>query len=471
MDRRIKRSKLTSILTYWTVRYFIILCVGFTVIAVSSLYWIRATATDSRLKTAGLLGQEIADNVVSDDGRLVIPSSMERLVASRLNYFNFQGELCLFIADRDGKLLFSMPGITQEQLAKRMNEDLTKVREPGTEALTTPVMAGDQRLGQVTLLLSKRSLAASPHEVAIVCVLLATLILSGWLTLYLLSRKLARPIRQVAEGANLIRSGQYDIRLDVKTKEREIQELVDSFGDMASRLKQLEEWRTLSLAGVTHELKTPVTSIKGLLLAVRDDVVPQEEAKEFLDIALQESGRLERMVSDLLDYNAMSAGSVKVASERLELRALVSEIVYQWGLTNKLPDAAVSLDLPHTAVYGIGDALRVQQILVNLLNNARQAVRSDRAASICVRVVERGNQAFMDVADNGTGISPEEAPHIFERFYRGERKKLRTRGLGLGLTYSQLLARAQGGELSLVSSSSEGSVFRLALPKAASHSA
>ncbi|MEO3945841.1 HAMP domain-containing sensor histidine kinase [Gorillibacterium sp. CAU 1737] len=464
MDRRLKRKKLTSILTYWTVRYFLILCAGFIIIAVSSLYWIRVTTMDSRLKTAGMLGQEIADNVISTEGRLVIPPYMERLVASRLDYFNFQGELCLFVADRNGKLLFSMPGMTQEQMAKRMTADLTKVKERGTEAVTTPVIANDEQLGQVTLLLSKRSLAASPHEVALVCVLLATLILSGWLTLYLLSRKLARPIRQVAEGANLIRAGRYDIRLNVETKEREIQELVDSFGDMASRLKQLEEWRTLSLAGVTHELKTPVTSIKGLLLAVRDEVVPQEEAKEFLDIALQESGRLERMVSDLLDYNAMSAGSVKVASERLELRALVSEIVYQWELTNKLPNADVTLDLPHTAVYGIGDGHRVQQILVNLLNNARQAMRSDRPAALGVRVGEQGMDAYVEVTDNGAGISPEEAPYIFERFYRGERKKLQTRGLGLGLTYSQLLARAQGGELSRVDSSPEGSVFRLTLP-------
>ncbi len=258
------------------------------------------------------------------------------------------------------------------------------------------------------------------------------------------------------------------MNLEVDTKEREIDELVVSFKDMASRLKQLEEWRALSLAGVTHELKTPVTSIKGLVMAVRDDVVGPEEAKEFLDIALRESGRLERMVADLLDYNALSAGSVEVRRDRLDLGALVSEIAYQWELTSKNEGTSLSMstDFPEAPVQAVGEALRIQQIVVNLLNNALQAADPDRPTLIAIRLRAKDNCASIEIADNGTGIAAEDRPHIFERFYRGESKKLRSRGLGLGLTYSQLLARAQGGELRLLESSPEGSAFELELPAA-----
>ncbi len=431
-----------------------------------AIYGVRATAMDSRLKTAGLLGQELADYVASTEGQLVIPQNMDERLKSRLDYFNFQGDLCLFIADQEGRLLFSVPETTQEIIDRRMNEDYTDVEEPQTKAVITPVQHNGVRLGQVTFLLSKQSLASNPHEITIALVALFTLIMAGWLTIYLLSRKLSRPIRQVAEGAHLIREGHYDINLEVATSEREIQELVDAFGDMAQRLKQLEDWRALSLAGVTHELKTPVTSIKGLLLAVREGVVTEEESGEFLDIALQESGRLERMVADLLDYNAMSAGNVQISSVELDLNGLISEIVYQWGLTNRLPDAEVKLALSEQKVHCIGDPLRIQQIVLNLLNNARQAQSETSPAKIEVRIVVASGKAMIEVQDDGTGISPQEVPYIFDRFFRGAQKKLRTRGLGLGLTYSQLLARAQGGELELVQTSAQGSIFRLRLPLA-----
>ncbi|SDS92770.1 Signal transduction histidine kinase [Paenibacillaceae bacterium GAS479] len=451
-------------LSYWTLRYVAVLCVGFGIIAFSSLYLIRETATDNRLKTAGLLGQEIADRVAAEDGRPVIPAHMNKLLDNRLEYFNFAGEICILITDRDGKLLYSMPDTSEQSMKERMTADLKQSSIPSEKAVITPVISGMDTIGQVTLLMSKNSLAASSYELEMLIVMLVTLVLSGWLTIYLLSRKLSLPIRRVAEGARLIRAGQYDVQLDVVTREREIQELVDSFKEMAGRLKQLEEWRALSLGGVTHELRTPVTSIKGLLMAVRDGVVSEEEAQEFVDIAVQETGRLERMVSDLLDYNALSAGSVEIVGATVELRALISEIVYQWELTNKQPNADIALDLPDLAVYAVGDSLRIQQIVVNLLNNAQQAAHPGRPSAIRVRVAEAGDHAFVEVTDNGIGIDQEDGPHIFERFYRGEKKRLRTRGLGLGLTYSRLLARAQGGELSLQASSSDGSIFVLDLP-------
>lgn len=464
-----KRKKMTSILSYWTRRYILILVVGMTLITLFAVYWIRETASDNRQKTAGLLGQEIADRVeVGQDGKLSVPYTMNKLLDSRMGYFNFKGEFCLIITDKDGDLVFSRPPIKEEQLHQWLTKDL-KSRDPAKKVIGIPIGdEGGRTYGQVSLLLSKRSLAASPNELALACVLLVALILCGWLTIYLLSRKLSLPIRRVAESARRIREGHYDVNLEVDTKEREIDELVVSFKDMASRLKQLEEWRALSLAGVTHELKTPVTSIKGLVMAVRDDVVGPEEAKEFLDIALRESGRLERMVADLLDYNALSAGSVEVRRDRLDLGALVSEIAYQWELTSKNEGAvlSVSTDFPEAPVQAAGDALRIQQIVVNLLNNALQAADPGRPTVIAIRLRAKENRASIEIADNGTGIAAEDRPHIFERFYRGESKKLRTRGLGLGLTYSQLLARAQGGELRLLESSPEGSAFELELPAA-----
>ncbi len=458
-----------SILTYWTIRYFAILCVSLAIIALSAMYWIMDATMNSRLKTAGLLGQEIVDRVVTVDGQISIPADFDKLLNSRFAYFNInKQELSLIITNSQGEVVFSRPELSGREVEGILSDDFTYARDKRFMAITTPIFRRGQLQGQVTLLQSKRSLTYSPNEIILVAVLLLTLILCGWLTLYLLSRKLSDPIRKVAGSAMQIANGQYEVDLNVKTREREIHELVGSFKNMAIRLKQLEDWRELSLAGVTHELKTPITSIKGLLMAVREGVVAKEEAEEFLEIALKETDRLERMVADLLNYNAFSSGSLEVREDRIELENLVSEIVYQWRLGNEHNRMTVNFQGTGEAVTVIGDALRLQQIMVNLLNNALQAAVPGRPLriDICLKTIRDKSESYIsvEVSDNGSGIPREEQPHIFERFYRGERKKRVIRGLGLGLTLSRLLARSQHGELTLGRSCDTGSTFMLKLP-------
>lgn len=465
MGQRIKPApKQTSILSYWTLRYFAILCLGLAIITVAAVYWIRETARDSRLKTTGLLGQEISERVTSPSGEIAIPPDFEHLLKSRFVYFNLdKDELCLIITDNQGKLVFSKPKISDEDLKHKLTDDLAESRDSRFMAVTTPIMSGGEKKGQVALLQSKRSLTYSPNEIVLVVLLLLTLVLCGWITLYALSRKLSRPIRRVALSARQIAAGSYDVNLDIATPEREIQELIGSFKDMAFRLKQLEAWRALQLAGVTHELKTPVTSIKGLLLAVREGVVNREEAEEFLDIALKESERLEWMVADLLNYNALSSGSLEVKSSPLNVKLLVEEIVYQWGLLHEEEQVSVAIEPGGEELVALGDALRIQQIVVNLLNNALQASADERPLRIGIRLISHDRYMDILVRDNGGGIPAEEQPHIFEQFYRGQAKKRKVRGLGLGLTYSRLLARAQGGDLLLDGSTDAGSTFALKL--------
>ncbi|RRJ66955.1 sensor histidine kinase [Paenibacillus oralis] len=464
MGQRIKpKPKQISILSYWTLRYFAILCLGLAIITVAAVYWIRETARDSRLKTTGLLGQEISERVTSPSGEIAIPPDFEHLLKSRFVYFNLdKDELCLIITDDQGKLVFSKPKISDKDLKYKLTDDLAESRDSRFMAVTTPIMSGGEKKGQVALLQSERSLTYSPNEIILVVLLLLTLILCGWITLYALSRKLSRPIRRVALSARQIAAGSYDVNLDIATPEREIQELIGSFKDMAVRLKQLEAWRALQLAGVTHELKTPVTSIKGLLLAVREGVVNREEAEEFLDIALKESERLEWMVADLLNYNALSSGSLEVKSSPINVKLLIEEIVYQWGLFHEEEQVSVTIEPGGEELVALGDALRIQQIVVNLLNNALQAA-DERPLRVEVRLIPYDRYLDILVRDNGGGIPAEEQPHIFEQFYRGQAKKRKVRGLGLGLTYSRLLARAQGGDLLLDSSTDAGSAFMLKL--------
>ncbi|UOK61694.1 HAMP domain-containing histidine kinase [Paenibacillus sp. OVF10] len=330
------------------------MCIGFTIIAAGALYWIRTTSIEKSLKTAELLGLEIADHVTSENNMLRVPPDLDRLVTKREKLFNTDHYFCVMILDNNNQLIFSQPKMEQKDVHYRLSDDYLEPRNNKYAGVTVNISEGDQTLGKVWVMQSKQSITFGPETIWLVALILGGLILCGWFTIYLLSNKLSRPIRQVAYAAEQIRGGNYDVSLDLNTREREINELVNSFRDMATRLRQLEEWRTLSLAGVSHELKTPVTSIKGLVMAVRDDVVSPQEGKEFLDIALKESERMERMVADLLDYNAMAAGSVAVRKERTDLKLLVGEIIYQWKIAyeDKMPE--VQLHAPPINFFTMG---------------------------------------------------------------------------------------------------------------------
>jgi signal transduction histidine kinase len=216
----------------------------------------------------------------------------------------------------------------------------------------------------------------------------------------------------------------------------------------------LEKLRAELLAGVTHDLKTPVTSISGLVQAVRDGVVNGEEKQEFLDITLKEVNRLQKMIEDLLDFNSLSAGAFSIRPENCDMNKLVQDIVRQWALTQK-GDFQYSLEVPNETIYRSTDPYRLQQVLINLLNNAYQAIETNGHIIVTLK------GQYIDVKDTGTGIPVEEQPYIFERFYRGEQKKLKVRGLGLGLPFSKLLAKALNANLILKDSSNTGSTFSI----------
>lgn len=140
---------------------------------------------------------------------------------------------------------------------------------------------------------------------------------------------------------------------------------------------------------------------------------------------------------------------------------LVQEITHQWQIVQEVEQIELSIVKPEEPIIASTDPLRVQQILYNLLNNAAQAM--DSAGKIVVSLSRTGDEIRIDVKDTGSGIPETEQPLIFERFYRGEEKKHLVRGLGLGLSFSKMIAQALGGKLLLSESSRAGSTFTLLL--------
>lgn len=466
-----KRNKRAPLLHYWTTRYLITLFIGIIIIGLLSTLLIRYNAIQKSLDGIKIIAEEIAESAVNPQGQLNINSNLSRDIERSQRFLRLDNNLFMMIIDTKRNLIFSKPDMLPKEIFQgisitmdsKQNVQQIEIR-PGMKYIIVkqPIKSNNDILGHVIILHPFREMPRSPQEYQLLIIMLTGLALLGWFIIFSLTRELAKPIKSVADAAKEIVTGNYDIELDKNVREQEVFDLITSFKEMAERLRLLETVRTELLAGVTHELKTPITSISGLVQALKDEVVTGAEAREFLDICSKETSRLQNMVEDLLDFNYFATGDLKVQKESHDINQIVQEISYQWLIGQEDDKITINTQLTESPLIISTDAMRLQQVFYNLFDNAKQAFVND--GIIDVAVYMQDGEIKIDITDNGTGIPEEEQPLIFERFFRGKAKKDRVRGLGLGLAFSKIITKALGGDLVLKNSSLKGTTFTIMLP-------
>lgn len=287
---------------------------------------------------------------------------------------------------------------------------------------------------------------------------------------------LASPLRHLAVAARRISKGQFDQRVSIKGAD-EITDLANAFNEMAANLEQAETLRRNLVADVAHELRTPLSVVQGNLRAILDDVYPLE--KEEIASIYDETLILNRLVQDLRDLTQAEAGQLSLNIQPAKLTPIIetstdlfSELAREKeiGLRTALPS-----DLPNVLI----DPDRTRQVLQNLLSNAIRHTPLKGTIEITAepfpphpRPPALLPNAFIriSVTDSGPGISPEEIPHVFDRFWRADRSRAREQGgSGLGLAIARQLVQAQAGQIGVESEgiSGKGSCFWFTLPVAA----
>ncbi|MEC1154634.1 HAMP domain-containing sensor histidine kinase [Cytobacillus horneckiae] len=469
----IKNKKRVPLIRYWTTRYLMTLCIGLVVIAFVSVMWIRHTTLENRLNIMELMTEEIADRFVDfSEGKPIPKGDVPGYLDDRGRFMNLESEPFIYIVDTRGATLSSnrpqghrFIQFSQSLLTNEENVQKLQLEREGNDVyvVKSPIELQGALLGWVVMIEYKDNLTAVKQEYRLLAIMIIGLALIGWAAIYFLSRRISNPIQDVAAAAKKVQEGDYQIELRDEYREQEVYDLVHSFKEMSNRLEKLESLRTELLAGVTHELKTPVTSISGLLQAVGDDVVTGEEAKEFIQMSLKETAKMKKMVEDLLAFNTFATNNIPVQLETGEINKLLKETGYQWSITQEGTGIELQVNTLSKELFVRIDQIRLQQIIINLLNNAAQAMEGK--GDIKVNVSMQTSEIWVDVVDTGKGIPFEEQPFIFERFFRGEEKKYRTRGLGLGLPFSKMIAMSMGGDLQLVETSITGTTFRMIIPK------
>jgi len=289
------------------------------------------------------------------------------------------------------------------------------------------------------------------------------LLLLGILIGTLLTFRSVRPIRQLIQTVrDILRTGKMSTRVPVRSERGELNALVSLFNEMLDKNESLIQAMHESLDNVAHDLRTPMTRLRGVAeLAMQDSHNPDAWYEALAD-CMEESERVLTMLTTLMDVAEAQTGAMRLDRVVVPVPDVVRAVVELYDIVADEKQIKVTTRLPDDLRIR-ADRNRIQQVLANLLDNAIKY--SDGGGHIDISVYEEGDFAVISVADQGIGIPPGEVNKIWDRLYRGDRSRSK-RGLGLGLSFVQAIVQAHGGKVRVETGLNKGSTFFVMLPKA-----
>ena len=277
---------------------------------------------------------------------------------------------------------------------------------------------------------------------------------------FVLSRRISAPIQALTLAARRLGQGDFSQRINFLGK-GELRELSQAFDSMASDLQRAEKLRRDMVADTAHELRTPLSNIRGYVDAIQDGMVKPDAA--VLRSLGEEVTSLSRLVDDLQELALADAGELKLVCQTEDITRLINQVVAAVQAKATAKGVPVSIYVPDNLPLVNIDAHRISQVLRSLLENA--LAHTTKGGSIVVTAGQQGSWVEISVADTGKGIPAEDLPNVFERFYRVDKSRARaTGGSGLGLTIAKYLVEAHGGKIEARSESGKGSCFSFTVP-------
>jgi signal transduction histidine kinase len=287
---------------------------------------------------------------------------------------------------------------------------------------------------------------------------------------YLLAASMAQSLSLLQKGAQRLARGDFSARVHL-TEMDELSDVAEAFNRMGDELqksfarqKELEQARRDLIAAVSHDLRTPLTSIRAMIEALADGVVTEPATvQRYYGTIRSQTENLSGLINDLFELSQLETSQIQLAIEAVNLNDLLSDVVEsmqaQAGAKGISLKAIFSEDLPLIK----GELNKIQRVIYNLVQNAIRHTPTSGSISLATQVVPEGVQ--VEVADTGEGIAPEDLPHIFDQFFRGEKSRSReTGGAGLGLAIAKRIVEAHHGQIWVESQVGRGPRFRFVLP-------
>jgi signal transduction histidine kinase len=280
----------------------------------------------------------------------------------------------------------------------------------------------------------------------------------------LLARGILRDINAIRAGLGAVSLGSREATIETSARD-ELTELADAANAMIVRLRGEEKARRDLVAAVSHDLRTPITSLRLLADAVGDGVVDGEMRRAYLERMSTHIDALSALIDDLFELSRLEAGDIGWSLERVPLSELVGETVEAMRVQAEAKGVAVMSEVPDALVPAHANPEKLQRVLFNLIQNAIRHTPAD--GSVVIRAEPHDGRIEVEVCDTGAGIAPEERSHVFTAFYRGGEDAARSSaGAGLGLAVSRAIVEAHGGRIWL-EDAPVGTRVRFSVPVAA----
>ena len=332
--------------------------------------------------------------------------------------------------------------------------------------VSKPIYAREQAVGIVIVSVSTKLTDQVLTSISnIFLTAAAFVVLVSVLAAVAFARKESKPLRDMAAAATAFGHGDLEARVKIEEDySEEVEELALAFNNMASSLQKSEYKRQEFVANVSHELKTPMTTISGYVDGILDGTIPENRRAHYLQIVSDETKRLSRLVRSMLDISQLQTeqGIPEEKKMHFDLEETVGSVLITFE--KKINDKGINVDvsMPEHPVYTMANRDYITQVVYNLIDNAAKFCPSGGHLGITIR--EGGNKAYVSISNDGETIPPEELPLVFDRFHKTDKSRSQNRdGWGLGLYLVKTIVCADGENIS-VTSKDQKTTFTFTMP-------
>lgn len=438
-----------------------------------SMFSIRASMVDSRMEGLLMQAREIAflasrveDTALND---------YLNLQSESMNYLQWKAATVyqdynayILIVDRNGRVrdnmqsaLQSSPGLLNNLNADDVADALKRVLN-GEEVQTTlgdahgpiftvavPYVQNNTVLGAVFIHTSAQIIDTEYHGMLLqiaVGFALASLAAIAGTAFY--ARGIVRPLTVITNAAEEMSRGKLSTRAEV-TGVNEVRQLAGAFNVMAEKLEQVEEGRKEFVANVSHELRSPVTSIHGFVEGMLDGTIPQEESPRYLQIVFDETNRMKRLIADLLQLSRMDKGVTKLNLTDFDINELIRRVIIGRMADIEEKQLDMQLEFVQEPCFVLADNDKISQVVHNIVDNALKFVPDNGRLTITTTLLHDSTVA-VTIENEGEPIASHDRDHLFERFYKVDKAHTSGKGTGLGLSICKQIMDLHGQRLEVL---------------------
>ncbi len=383
----------------------------------------------------------------------------------------------IFVIDAEGTLIASSVSGYSGGIKREFTKDVLKgekatyrgsvggIFSADMISVACPIKYSDSIVGGVLVSAPIPEVSAMRFEILKIFIfnVLGVAVAAAFLA-YVISRRITKPMLELSRAAKKIASGDFAQRVSVDAK-NELGELGETFNNMAESIEQLENMRSSFISNVSHDLRTPMTTIIGFVEGIIDGTIPEEKHKWYLSIVLDESRRLSRIVTDLLDIGKLEQGNFKIEKREFDVNEIIrlNIIKFEKRITEKNIQLVVGFEGENLKVYADKDA--ISRVLTNLFDNAIKFTQN--GGFIDINTGTKNGKAYFSIQNSGVGIDKKDLIHIFDRFYKSDKSRsLDKNGAGLGLYIVKSIIKAHGENVWAESEPDEFTRFSFTLEKA-----